>query len=107
MRLSNWYVTGFCAGFLVGHWLKRRGVLVPVPHAAFVPPVTAAKGYLSQPHDQQDLARAEFLRRLAGAPLAVTSWEALFITSNIGRVCFTEKQKAVIDGLRAKYQSRL
>jgi hypothetical protein len=33
--------------------------------------------------------------------------EAQFVRGNLWRACFTEKQKAVIDKLRMKYQSRL
>ena len=105
MRLSNWF-TGFITGLLLGYWfrgkrMQARAVTNPVFAARVLPPC----GYLGQPHDPQDVARVEFLRCLADARVQFTDWEAQFIESNLGRAWFTEKQKAVIDRLRTKYQS--
>ena len=58
------------------------------------------------PRLAHNVARVEFLRYLANTRVRLTPWEAQFIDSNLGRACFTEKQKAVIDQLRTKYQSR-
>jgi hypothetical protein len=49
-------------------------------------------------------AAASFARSLPPQP---RPWEAQFIENNLGRAWFTEKQKAVIDRLRTKWQSRL
>ena len=106
MRLSNWF-TGFITGLLLGYWfrgkrMQARAVTNPVFADRVLPPC----GYLGQPHDPQDVARAEFLMYLAGAQFPLTAWEAQFVRSNLWRACFTEKQKTVIDQLRTKYQFR-
>ena len=83
-------------------------MLAPVAaNGASVPPVIASCSHLSPPYDPEDAARVELLRCLAGARVRLTDWEAQFIASNLGRACFTEKQKAVIERLRARYQSRI
>ena len=107
MRLLNWYLMRFCVGLLIGYWRTRKRALASVAaNGAFAPPVIASYSYLSPQYDAQNVARVEFLRCLAGARAHLTDWEAQFIESNLGRAWFTERQKAVIDQLRTKYQSR-
>lgn len=42
----------------------------------------------------------------ASSRIPVTDWEARVVESNLPCAWFTERQKAVIDRLRPKYQSR-
>ena len=106
MRLLDWYLMRFCVGLLIGYWRTRKRTLAQVAaNGAFAPPVIASYSYLSPQHDAMDVARVEFLRCLADARVGLTGWEAQFIHSNLGRAWFTEKQRAVIDQLRTKYQS--
>ena len=108
MRLLNWYLMRFCVGLLIGYWRTRKRALASVAaNGAFAPPVIASYSHLSPQYDPQDAARMELLRCLAGARVRLTDWEAQFIESNLGRAWFTERQKAVIDRLWTKYQSRL
>lgn len=46
---------------------------------------------------------AEIVKELDGDP-ALTTWELLFIKSNIGRTKFTDAQKEVIIRLEEKYE---
>jgi hypothetical protein len=106
MRLLNWYLMRFCVGLLIGYWRMRRRALETVAaNGVFAPPVFASYAYPSPQHDPEDAGRAEFLRCLAAGRVPLTAWEAQFIESNLGRAWFTERQKAVIEQLRTKYQS--
>jgi hypothetical protein len=104
MRLSNLFL-GFCGGFLLGCWLRRRGLLPPyVPRVATVASAPLVIPYRSQPLDWHDAIRADFLRRLDGAPVVLNDWELGFLESNIGRTCYTARQRSVIDQMRRKYE---
>jgi len=54
-----------------------------------------------------DADRTNFLARLSTASFALSAWEEQFLESNIGRICFTPRQRVVIDGLRTKYGHQL
>lgn len=105
MKLRHYIGIGLLLGLIAGvliHLLRRR----PCRRYASVHPSAPTGGFLTPPRDREDAARADFLARLDGAPLALTDWEAGFIESNIGRTCYTAKQRVVIDRLRAKYERR-
>jgi hypothetical protein len=108
MRLLNWYLMRFCVDLLIGYWRTRKRALASVAdNGASVPPVIASYSYSSPQYDPEDAARVEFLQCKAGTQFPLTTWETQFIDSNLGRIWFTQKQKAVIDKLRTKYQFRL
>jgi hypothetical protein len=103
----QWF-TGFITCLLLGYWFRGKRMQAPaITNPIFAARVLPPGGYLSRQHDPQDAARADFLLYLATARPPITAWEAQFLRGTLGRAWFTEKQKAVIDRLRLKYQSQL
>lgn len=61
-----------------------------------------------QQQQNEDMDRANFLRRLDAAPFDVTDWEAEFIEANIlNPGLFTARQREAIDKMRQLYEGRL
>jgi hypothetical protein len=55
-----------------------------------------------------DTILAEFLKDLDDADhMELTDWEAEFLESNLGREKFSDKQRAVIERMKTKYQDKL
>ena len=54
-----------------------------------------------------DPDRAAFLKALDLADFEVSDWDAEFLENNIDRSTFTDKQRAVIDGMIERYGNRL
>lgn len=100
----KYYGNGFAIGALIGATLflifrsrrRHQAYAGPVP-----PRLPGHQGY------SPDVARADFLARLSGAPVALTPWEDQFVENNVGRVCYTQRQRVVINGLRTKYGASL
>jgi hypothetical protein len=106
MRFSN-LLLGFCGGFLFARWLQRRAMESQlVPYAPVSPPALPPILYLAHQPDWQDAIRADFLRRLDTAPVVLSDWELRFLENNIGRTCYTARQRSVIDQMRRKYERR-
>jgi len=61
----------------------------------------------ASPSNMADQDYLAFIRQLDAAPFEVTDWEAQFIESIVSRGVRTEKQRQVIDELRAKYGDQL
>jgi hypothetical protein len=101
---GRYYGTAFWFGALIGMVLflivdsRRRRQAYTGP----VPPILPSY----QTH-WPDADRTDFLARLSDASFSLTAWEEQFLETNIGRICFTPRQRVVIDGLRAKYGQQL
>ena len=76
----------------------------PGVHRTGAPIIT---GWPDQRRHSPDATRADFLRRVDSAPFALSEWEVGFLENNIGRVCYSSRQRMVIDELRRKYEARL
>lgn len=106
MRFSNLFL-GFCGGFLYGRWLQRRAVQSQLAaYAPTSPPALPPVIYQAHQPDWHDAIRADFLRRLDNAPGVLSDWELGFLENNIGRTCYTARQRSVIDQMRRKYEWR-
>lgn len=77
----------------------------PVSYAPVLLPALPPVIYQAHQLDWQDAIRADFLRRLDSAPGLLSDWELGFLENNIGRTCYTVRQRGVIDRLRLKYNS--
>jgi hypothetical protein len=103
MRWSN-FILGFCGGFLFARYIQRRTMQTHlVPYAPMPPLSYPPVIYQTPPPDSHDAIRADFLRRLDCAPVALNEWELGFVENNIGRTCYTARQRSVIDQMRRKY----
>ena len=57
---------------------------------------------------ENDDIRCDFLQDLDQADhINLTDFESEFLESNLDRIWFSEKQRAVIDRMREKYESEL